>query len=218
MITVLSTKKLTKLQKSLLNNHAIHFIEKNFIKTKAINFEAVDLNDVIIFTSKNAVKSVLKNSVATKLHEKEIICVGQKTKLFLEKNNLKVAYFAHYANDLTLLIEEKYKANSFTFFSGNLRRNIVPNFLNANKLKWNETIVYETVLNPIKIKEEINGILFFSPSAIESYLQKNEITNQTCFCIGTTTADALENKTKNIQIANIPLVENVIELAIHHKF
>ncbi len=218
MITVLSTKKVTKLQKSVFNKHAIQFIEKQFIKTKAIDFKAVDLNEIVIFTSKNAVKSVLKNSVAHRLDEKEIICVGQKTKQLLEKNNFKVAYFAHYATDLTLIIKEKYEAKSFTFFSGNLRRNTLPDFLNANKLKWNETVVYETALNPIKIKEEVNGILFFSPSAIESYLQKNEITTQICFCIGTTTANALENKTKNIQIANIPLVENVIELAIQYQF
>ncbi len=37
-----------------------------------------------------------------------------------------------------------------------------------------------------------------------------------CFCIGTTTAKALEHKTKNILIASHPTVENVIEQALEY--
>ena len=61
------------------------------------------------------------------------------------------------------------------------------------------------------ITNKLDGILFFSPSAVESYLKLNTIKEEMCFCIGETTAEALENKKiKNIIIADKPSVENVI--------
>ncbi|WP_339887374.1 uroporphyrinogen-III synthase [uncultured Flavobacterium sp.] len=216
MKTILSTKKLKKSEIKKLSDVNFNVIEKKFIKTTTIDFHFKKLNEYVIFTSKNAIKSVLKSRIENQVRDKKIFCVGQKTKLFLEKHHYLVEESADYANDLGLIIKEKYKNHSFTFFSGNIRRNTLPDLLNENNIKWNETVVYETALNPKKIKKNIDGILFFSPSAVESYLIKNKIENQTCFCIGTTTAKALESKTKNIQIAAQPTVENVIDEVIKH--
>ena len=73
----------------------------------------------------------------------------------------------------------------------------------------------ETPLTPQNIKgENVDAILFFSPSGVESYLKDNKIKNEICFCIGETTASALENKTKNIIIAEQPTIEDVIEVII----
>lgn len=216
MKTILSTKKLNQAAKKILIDAQFTLVEKNYIKTNSKAFEINEINEILIFTSKKAVKSVLKNSVAHQLKEKKTICVGQKTKEYLEKNNFKVIDYRNYAHELVSLIEEKYKTFSFTFFSGNIRKNTLPNFFNSHQIHWNEVEVYETTLTPKKIKEKIDGILFFSPSAIESYFIENKIENQTCFCIGTTTAKALEHKTKNIKIAAQPTVENVIKEVIKH--
>lgn len=68
-----------------------------------------------------------------------------------------------------------------------------------------------------KNTKKIDGILFFSPSAVESYLKLNTIKDEMCFCIGETTAEALENKKiKNIIIAVKPSVENVIDEVIEY--
>lgn len=199
-----------------LINANFKVIEKNFIKTKKIDFQIDTLNEFVIFTSKNAVKSVLKSHFYDTINLKKIFCVGQKTKQFLEKKNFIVQECVNYAEDLGSEIVKKYQNNSFTFFSGNIRKNTLPDLLNENNIKWNEVVVYETSLKSKKIKTEIDGILFFSPSAVESYLTKNKLENQTCFCIGNTTAKAFENKTKNIKIAAQPTVENVIEEVIKY--
>ena len=68
----------------------------------------------------------------------------------------------------------------------------------------------------MKIEAKTNALLFFSPSGIHSYLKQNTIDNQMCFCIGTTTADALQGVTKNIVIANQQTVENVIIQCINY--
>ena len=76
--------------------------------------------------------------------------------------------------------------------------------------------MYRTDLTPVKIESKVDGILFFSPSGVKSYLKENTITNQVCFCIGTTTAKELEKTTKNVVIANQPTVENTIIQCINY--
>ena len=213
MTRILSTKKLSKALKKKFSDAGIELVEKNFIQTKSVSFETLQLNNYLIFTSKEAVKSVLKSEVKN-VHHISCLCVGSKTKGFLEKKGFTVIESADYAEDLIEVIDSKYKGNSFTFFCGNIRKNTIPNYFQENNIAYNEIIVYETTLKPHQIKEPFDGILFFSPSGVNSFLEKNTLENKTCFCIGTTTAKALENRTKNIVIASQPTVENVINEVI----
>ena len=114
-------------------------------------------------------------------------------------------------------IENQYKKESFTFFCGQNRLDTLPNYFNFNQMIWNTYEVYQTELTPVKIESEPNGILFFSPSGVESFFLKNKINpNQVAFCIGETTAEtAVQNGFKKVEIANEPSIESVIERAIH---
>ena len=215
MNRILSTKKLSKALKKKFSDAKIELVEKNFIQTKSVSFETPQLNDYLVFTSKKAVKSVLKSEVKN-AHSISCLCVGSKTRNFLEKKGFTVIESADYAEDLIQIINSKYKSNSFTFFCGNIRKNTIPNYFQQNKIAYNETIVYETKLKPHQIKEPFDGVLFFSPSGVNSFLEKNSLKNRICFCIGTTTAKALENRTKNIVIASQPTVEHVINEVIKY--
>lgn len=209
---ILSTKKLLSNQKQFLLNANFNLIEADFIKTESKPFELKTINDNLIFTSQNAVHSLIENAekLVPNLREKNVFCVGLKTKALLEENGFNVIAYTGYASDLAEIIALVYAKENFTFFSGNLRRDTLPNFLNEANIKFNEIEVYETHLTPQKISSPLDGILFFSPSAVESYLKDNKIKKEICFCIGNTTAEALENTTKNIVIANQPTVENTI--------
>ena len=121
-----------------------------------------------------------------------------------------------YATDLGHWIAENHKNESFTFFSGNLRQDDLPEILANACVDLNEIQVYQTLLTPQKISAALDGILFFSPSAVESFLKENQLESQFCCCIGQTTAKALQGHTKNIAIANQPSVENVIVQCINH--
>ena len=215
MNRILSTKKLSRALKKKFSDAEMELVEKNFIQTKSISFETPQLNDYLVFTSKKAVKSVLKSDVKN-VHSISCLCVGSKTKEFLEKKGFTVIESADYAEELIQIIESKYKSSSFTFFCGNIRKNTIPNYFQQNKIAYNEIIVYETKLKPHQIKKPFDGILFFSPSGVNSFLEKNSLENKTCFCIGTTTAKALENRTKNIVIASQPTVEHVIDEVIKY--
>ncbi len=215
-IRILSTKKLLPNQKQFLLNAGFSVLEANFIATKTKPFVLESCHQNLIFTSKNSVQSILESENVTDLKDKTCFCVGDKTAEMLQQNGFKIAAQTDYATELAEIIVKKYKQESFTFFSGNLSLDTLPLTFKINGIKYNEVEVYETVLSPKKINATLNGILFFSPSAIDSYLLENSITDQTCFCIGTTTANALKNKTENIVTAKKPSVQNTIIQCIDH--
>ena len=209
---ILSTKKLLPNQKQLLLDANFTVIEEDFIFVQSLReTKQSHINDNLIFSSQNAVNAVLERQDLAVLKSKNVFSVGMKTKELLTENGFNVIVYTDYASDLVEIISLIYSKESFTFFSGNLRRDVLPNTLKKNQITFNEIQVYETDLTSKKITTKLDGILFFSPSAVESYLKSNTIKNEMCFCIGGTTAEALENeKIKNIIIADKPSVENVI--------
>jgi len=208
---ILSTKKLLPNQKQLLLVANISVIEEDFIETKIKNFELSKINGNLIFTSQNAVESILQHPKCNELKSKNVFSVGMKTKDLLTENGFNVIAYTGYAADLAEIISLIYSKESYTFFSGNLRRDVLPNTLKENGITFNEIEVYQTNITSKKITNKLDGILLFSPSAVESYLKMNIIKDEMCFCIGETTAESLENKkVKNIIIAEKPSVENVI--------
>lgn len=210
-IQILSTKTLSKVQKQELVNANFNVVEADFISTQNQSFELKDIFENLIITSQNAAQSILLHSKCEELKTKNVFCVGLKTKALLEENGFNVIVYVDYASDLAEIITLIYSIESYTFFSGNLRKETLPKALKEAKIKFNEIQVYETTLTPQKIKTTVDGILFFSPSAVESYLKDNKIKAEICFCIGNTTAESLDKVTKNIIVADQPSVENVID-------
>ena len=214
-IKILSTKTLSTIQKVALVNADFNVIEADFIKTEYQNFDLKNIKDNLIFTSQNAVHSILQHPKCAELKTKPVFCVGLKTKILLSENGFNVDVYTGYASDLAEIITLIHPNDSFTFFSGNLRRETLPEALKNANVSFNEIQVYETTLTPHKIKDSVEAILFFSPSGVASYLKENTIKKETCFCIGETTAEALQKITKNVIIAKNPTIEDVIEECIN---
>lgn len=215
-IRILSTKKLRPNQQLFLLNAGFSVIESDFIRIENKKITLEGINDNLIFTSANAVKSVAEHPDVQEIRRRPCFCVGEKTAELLDEAGFTVVEIADTASGLAEIIKTGYKAETFTFFCGNLRLETLPMSLKAGGVAFNEIEAYDTVLNPQEIKTKIDGILFFSPSGVESYLSKNELHDEVCFCIGETTAKALHGKTQNIIIANKPTAENVIIQCINH--
>ena len=66
-------------------------------------------------------------------------------------------------------------------------------------------------MTPNELKNEYDGLLFYSPSGIESYLQKNQPGSEVAFCIGSTTAGAAKGVFQTVIEAKNPSVEAVIQ-------
>lgn len=215
-ICILSTKKLKSNQKNFLLNAGFSIVEADFIKISLLPFKLKNTPTLLLFTSQNAVESVLKHEKVNNLKEIPAVCVGLKTKQLLQENGFSVLAMEEYAQRLTPIIQKAFSKEHIAFFAGNLRRNVLPDAMNEVNILFNEYLVYTNEDTSVKIEAKTDGLLFYSPSGVKSYLKKNTITNQMCFCIGTTTADALQGITKNVVIANQQTVENVIIQCINY--
>src|SRR5690606_39425483 len=103
---ILSTKKLKSNQKSFLLNAGFSVIEADFIKISLLPFQLKNLPTLLLFTSQNAVESVLNNEKANDLKNIPAICVGSKTRKLLEENDFKVLETEEYAQQLAPTIQE----------------------------------------------------------------------------------------------------------------
>lgn len=216
--SILSTRTLLDEQRQIFIDFDFDLLEQDFIEIANKKFELKNINENLIFSSQNAVLSLLENVECELLKSKTVFCVGIKTKELLENNGFNVAVYMDYASELSEIITLIYNKESFTFFSGNLRKETLPQALKSAKIKFNEIEVYQTTLSPFKISKEENfdGIMFFSPSGVESFLKDNTIKNEKLFCIGETTAKELEKYSKNIIIAENPTIDNLIFEVINH--
>ena len=132
-IRILSTKKLLVNQKQFLLNANISLVETDFISIEQKKVAIETVNENLIFTSQNSVLSVVENLESTEtlelLKKKNVFCVGMKTKGLLEENGFNVIAYTGYASDLAEIITLIYGKEKFTFFSGNLRRDTLPEAL-----------------------------------------------------------------------------------------
>jgi uroporphyrinogen-III synthase len=215
-IKIVSTKKLLPYQKQVLLEANFDLFDDDFIQTKIKSFESSQSNENLIFTSQKAVQSVLLNPRCDELKDKNVFAVGIQTKKILTENGFNVVFHTNYASDLAKKIIQFYNKGSYTFFCGNLRHDILPDLLKENSIAIDEIEVYETQLTSKKVKENQDGILFFSPSAVESYLKMNTIRNETCFSIGKTTSDSIHKRgIKNYVTAKKPSIDEVIKEVIN---
>ena len=104
------------------------------------------------------------------------------------------------------------------FFCGDQRRDELPGLLKKNKIEVKEIVVYKTTATPEKIEKRYDGILFFSPSAIKSFFQKNKLDEQvTLFVIGNTTADEIKKFSKNkIVVSDVPDKKTLLHKVISY--
>ena len=196
-------------------NKEIRIEMSDFITIRHQRIKPAELKkklDHVIITSQNAVESLIDSADGSPLDFGKIYCVGRRTKRLIEKRIGKVSYTANSALKLAEhLVAELKEPVEFTFFCGDLRRDELPQMLTSHGHQVNEIVSYQTLLTPNELKNQYQGILFFSPSGIESYLKKNKPKDEVAFCIGSTTSAAGQTAFKTVIEAKNPSVEAVIQ-------
>lgn len=210
---ILSTKILTQDQKQILKEVSIDLIEYPAIKIDFLPFDEDIIADNAIITSQNAAKAIIDKKILIK----NCYCVGDKTTAFLEENGQNVKKTKQNASELAHFISKNLKNDRFWYFCNNLKRDELPSLLKANQIQLQEVEVYKTSLNFEKIEPSFDGILFFSPSGIESFTKHNNLDQKHAFCIGNTTAEAVKKYTNQIHIASKPTIEHVLQLAVKYS-
>ncbi|WP_339659989.1 hydroxymethylbilane synthase [uncultured Polaribacter sp.] len=213
LLSIYSTKKLSEAQKDILSP-TIDIQDSDFIKIRSNRISPKVMKSEIenvIITSQNGVEAILNCFTKDEIKFKNIYCVGRRTKKLIENRIGKVAHVSKNAKKLAEYLSKELTNKEVTYFCSNLRLDVLPAYLQANDIVVNEVEAYKTMLSPVEIDAEISGVLFYSPSGIESYLQKNN-TDKVAFCIGETTAIEARKHFKNVQVAHLPSVDSALEL------
>jgi len=173
----------------------IKIIPRPSVELKPLIAEFAAEKQIVVFTSAHAVKLVSE-------------CLKYKPdwKIYCIRNETRIAVINWFGSESIV----KYASNAMSlsacmiadgikdalFFCGDQRLDILPENLKNHGVRLTEFIVYETRLTPVRLEEQPNAILFFSPTAVRSFFSMNELSPDTrVFAMGKITAAALEQYT-----------------------
>jgi uroporphyrinogen-III synthase len=212
---LLSTKKLRFHQLERLMAAQCDVVDYDALQIEIQPFSIPKKPNYWVFSSQNAVRSFLANPTAS-AHQNPILCVGEKTKSLLEENGQKVVKSAQNMLELVDFIQKKMKNEHFLHICGSRK---LPDFsvgMQQAGISYAEVTAYQTHLVSRVQTPEPQGLLFYSPSGVESYLQSNSIGASWCFCIGETTATAVRHLTEYLTVSPKPDADLLVAAAATH--
>lgn len=172
---------------------------------------------LVIFTSVNSVQQV--TALLDHKPQWQIACLeGATQQALLSFFDREVIRYS--AANASLLSEALItgKVKQAVFFCGNHRLSHLPEALAEAGIFLEELVVYETQAAPIALSGVYDAVLFFSPSAVDSFYSRNTPTGKTLlFAIGETTAAQLHKYTDhNLFISPEPTPEALIQLVLKY--
>jgi uroporphyrinogen-III synthase len=222
---ILCTRPLSQGIIDVANSKGLYTDVLSFIETAAIETVEVQqeiehtflLNTTVVFTSMNAV-----DAVAAYLTDEQpnwqVYCIGFTTQQLVKKyfGAQVIVGVAENAAALAEKIIEDDATDEVMFFCGNQRRDEMSTMLGVAGVTVTEIVVYETIAVPHVVKKDYDAILFFSPSAVDSFFSVNKIKRETLFfAIGDTTAEAIQQYNNGkIIVAAQPGKEALMQQAI----
>lgn len=223
---ILSTRPLSPVLVAQAADNNVEIDTVGFITTAAIRNNTVrnriralfHQRSNIIFTSMNAADAVA-GYLEEVSPEWNVYCLGTATREIVLQHfpDSRVIGDAVNASSLAerIISNELHEA---TFFCGDQRRDELPFKLAAKNIAVEEIVVYNTIATPEKIVKVYDGILFFSPSAVESFFSVNNVSHDTVlFAIGTTTAACIRQHSNNkIVESDLPGKKELVEKSIKY--
>ena len=174
----------------------------------------------VVFTSMNAVESVI-TMLDQQVPEWNIYCMGNTTQELIRNyfGEGSISGTGNNASELAAtILSDNDELDEVFFFCGDQRRDELPAKLKEEGIHVEEIVVYRTIPLYQKIDTQYDGIVFFSPSAVESFFNQNKSATSTVFfAIGSTTEAAIKKHTNNsIITAHSPGKEELVRKAIQH--
>lgn len=211
---IVSTRVLPKTLAGLFEKAGLRLSMHDFI---AIEFLKYNWQNSVryIISSQNAVRALLSSRDIQKLRGKDLWVVGHKTKALLEAHNLPV--YRSFENAKELMLNFNFDGRKTTFISGAMRMEHIEEVCRQNHFPLEVMEVYTTKEKPISINEEYNGVMFFSPSGVRSFVSKNTLAGNCAICVGPTTALEAQKYTTHCIVANETSLEGVVAAVLENK-
>lgn len=154
------------------------FIQVESVPLRDFRKQKVDIlaHTAVIFTSRNAIDNFFRVCSESKIEmpaDTKYFCISDQTANYLQKyivvRKRKIFTGSKTALDL-LEVLKKHKNERFLFPCSNIRKNDIPEFLEAQKFNFTEVVLYRTVASDLSDLADVNYdiIAFFSPSGISS--------------------------------------------------
>lgn len=219
---ILSTRKLRSGKLFELHAQGCKITSHDFIR-KVINVPS-DLNpqaiqSYVVLTSSTGVKSFLE--ITRQLHLDKntytLYCLSSATQDLAADCGLNIKSSAPNASLLADEILKDAEVTAVTHVSSNLTRTELSEKLGKAGVAVQQIIGYHTEFSPKVIRNNYDAIIFFSPSAVDSFLSINPLATLPCFCIGKTTADHAKQKGyQQIHIAKAPTEVSLLETVLNY--
>lgn len=227
---ILSTKKLEASLSEKAKQNNIEIVEQPAISIHTISTKekwqeiyhyAEAGSQYVVFTSTysvQAIKSFLHFYVKTTADQWKIFSLSGRTKESIEEHPDLFGEIIDTGRDASSLAKKiiEHKVKEIIFFCGNKRRDELPDALKEAGIVVKEVIVYNTTETAQLAPDNVDGVLFFSPSAVNSFFTANKLKKNTvCFAIGKTTAKWVSQFANNKTIiSELPNQEGVLAAVI----
>ncbi len=211
----LNSRKFNELQQSGWRFTAHDFIRKAIRIPVDIRPSSVHKN--VVLTSSTGAKAFLQmiKQLQLDIDNYVVYCISPGTKEYVLASGLTIKSTAPHASALADEILLAVEAKEVTHIRGNLSRPELSEKLTRAGVVVQEVMTYRTELTPIVINLPYEAIIFFSPSAINSFLSRNDLQQVPCFCIGQTTADYAKQKGyKHTYIPDAPSEEILLKTIV----
>ena len=177
-----------------------------------------ETNTTIVFTSMNAAEAIIESLDGSKPNW-NIYCMGGTTKTII-KDYFGADSIKGTGKDALSLAENMITnyTKEAVFFCGNIRRDELPQILTQHQIALEEMVVYQTIVTPQVVTQAYDAVLFFSPSAVDSFFSVNKVAENTIlFAIGNTTSKTIGNYSSNkIVVADTPEKNNLVKKAVEY--
>ena len=219
---IVSTRKLTSDKVTELTATGWKFTSRDFI-AKVIdipsNLDDQSICKHVVLTSITGAKAFLQIITQLRLDKSNytVHCTSRGTKEYVRASGLNIKSTAPHASALADEILRDVDVKEVSHICGNLKRNELSEKLNSAGVAVHNVIAYRTEFTPVTIGISYQAIIFFSPSAVDSFLSHNPVLQVPCFCIGKTTADhAAQNGYQHTYIPDAPSEEILLNTIVAH--
>lgn len=208
-ITLACTRSLADCNKQLLANagilaHDVPLISFTYMANQRIRTSLCDDDAIAIITSQHAIKSFRYNRDVEKIAfsgRKRAICVGEKTTLAARDFGFDVIHTLRTIQHFPAFLSN-FPSSSWHYYTSNIRIDQWLQEVDTTQHTIENIECYFKSECPYEFDEH-DGLLLFSPSQFEYFMNSNTLSVGTIiFCIGETTADFVKSKTNNTVFAS----------------
>ncbi|MFZ5971489.1 MAG: uroporphyrinogen-III synthase [Bacteroidota bacterium] len=197
--TIVSTRKLASPTVEILQSNGCTLVQHDFI-SKVIHLPdhltAASLQKNVVITSITGAKAFagLLDKLQLDKSAFSVFCISRGTKEYATAVGFTIVGSAPHASALADVVLENKEVQSVTHICSNLKRGELSEKLSNSGVGVHDLVAYRTDWTPVKITPAYDGLIFFSPSAVDSFLSQNALHQVPCFCIGATTSDHAQKK------------------------